>query len=289
MKDFFVKIAEQTALVLLILGAVLCIFGISGDIRVNNVPWLSIGASGKVASTAIGFSFIILGIYLILRDTLHVKKNEVVPEKYQSGFLLPSEGFGPNPDMTQILTQASTIYILGYSFVGFLGTFNDSLTKAVIGGTCVKIMIINPKKQAIKIIQSEVLKSKLKSGIITLEESKSKAAQKVKKIFRSEEDIEGALSYARSIARRSKGVGTGSIEVRLIDWIPSCSMIFLNPEREDGRLILGIYTPYFNLATENRPHVVLTPKKDSHWYKSYLHQFNTLWKESDENVYDLMA
>jgi hypothetical protein len=135
----------------------------------------------------------------------------------------------------------------------------------------------------------QLVDTTLKNGMITLEESKSKAIQKAKKIFRSREDIEGALSYARSIARRSKGVGAGKIKVRLIDWIPSCSMIFLNPDQKDGRLILGIYTPYFNLATENRPHMVLTAEKDAHWYKSYLHQFKTLWQESDDNVFDLLA
>ncbi len=288
MKDFFVKIAEQTTLVLIILGAVLLIFGISGDIEVNGTPWLTLKPAGEIAAIVIGFCFIILGAYLILSETFQSRKKSVASE-YSNGFMLPGEAFGPNANVPQIITQASTIYILGYSFVGFLGTFNDSLTKTVINGACVRIMIINPKKQAIKVIQSEVLKSKLKDGIISLEESKSKTAQKVKRFFRSEDDIEGALSHARSIARRSKGVGTGTIEVRLIDWIPSCSMIFLNPEQEDGRLILGIYTPYFNLATENRPHVLLTSKKDARWYKSYLHQFNMLWKESNDNVYDLFA
>jgi len=288
MKEILEKIVEQTTLVLLILGVILFVYGISGEIMIGGNPLVIISPAGRVAVIVIGFCFIGLGSYLILRETLQPRKKSSTSE-YSSGLMLPSEAFGPNANVPQIITQASTIYILGYSFVGFLGAFNDSLTKAVINGTCVKIMIINPKKQAIKVIQSEALKSKLKNGIITLEESKSKAAQKVKKIFRSEEDIEGALSYARSIARRSKGVGTGSIEVRLIDWIPSCSMIFLNPEREDGRLILGVYTPYFHLATENRPHVLLTSRKDSHWYKSYLHQFNMLWKESDDNVYDLFA
>jgi hypothetical protein len=264
------------------------IFGISGGVEVNGVPWLTLKPAGEIAAIVVGFCFIGFGTYLILRDALQQKKPDASPEK-GSGFLLPSEAFGPNTNISETLAQTSTIYILGYSFVGLLGGFNDSLTKAVSNGANVKIVIINPNKQAIKVIEAEVLKSKLKNGTITLEEVKSKAIQKAKKIFRSREDIEGALSYARSIARRSKGVGTGRIEVRLIDWIPSCSMIFLNPDRKDGRLILGIYTPYFNLATENRPHVLLTHEKDTHWYKSYLHQFNTLWEESDDNVCDLFA
>jgi hypothetical protein len=82
--------------------------------------------------------------------------------KEKSRVLLPSEAFGSNANVSEILAQSSTIFILGYSFTGLLGTFNDSLSKAVSNGANIKIMIIYPNKQAIKVIEAEALKSKLK-------------------------------------------------------------------------------------------------------------------------------
>jgi threonine/homoserine/homoserine lactone efflux protein len=73
-KDFLVKLAEQTALVLIILGATLVISGVSGNIEVMGTPWLKLPPSGEIAAVIIGICFIGFGVYLIVNDRLQRKK-----------------------------------------------------------------------------------------------------------------------------------------------------------------------------------------------------------------------
>ena len=55
------------------------------------------------------------------------------------------------------------------------------------------------------------------------------------------ENVNFSLRSAGTIARKSKNSVKGVIELRLIDWIPSCSLIITDPNGEKGRVILGIY------------------------------------------------
>ncbi len=37
-----------------------------------------------------------------------------------------------------------------------------------------------------------------------------------------------------------------SIEVKFTEWIPSCSMILVDPEKKDGELKVKVYPPFYS-------------------------------------------
>jgi len=88
--------------------------------------------------------------------------------------------------------------------------------------------------------------------------------------------IEATLDTLREFLSRP-GMEDGC-EVRLSSVLLPFSMFSTNMTHENGVIVVEYYA--YNISVDERPHIILTPYIDSHWFEHYHQQFNSIWLTS---------
>ncbi len=70
----------------------------------------------------------------------------------------------------------------------------------------------------------------------------------------------------------------GSLEFRLMPATPNYTMILLDPEKPNGKIIVEFIG--YHTERHNRPHIELTQLHDGKWYDYYLQQYKQIWAAS---------
>jgi hypothetical protein len=90
------------------------------------------------------------------------------------------------------------------------------------------------------------------------------------------------LDQLKNVRADSTGPGRrkrGTIERRTLDFVPSVSLLAVNPGRADGQLSVELY-PYQG-AVAGRPAFMLTAERDRRWYDYFVQRFKAMWKDAE--------
>ncbi len=158
----------------------------------------------------------------------------------------------------ELLEGSSDVRLLGYSLVGFTRTFRDSLALAIHNGAHIRILVIDPKSKAAEIISEN---SSLTSEF--------------------QRDIDQARDYLAFIGSHCKN-DKGKLEVKFMNWIPSCGIVIIDPEKKKRYLRVSIYPPCYDSPLSDRAHFKLTYVGYERWYDTYIKQFEDLWSQAYE-------
>lgn len=153
------------------------------------------------------------------------------------------------------LFDAKNVNVLGNTLINFLDVHRELIIEKVQSGVSIRLLLINPSSKASDIFREVWEYSTFDSDIqrsFTLIESIQKALSKVGKL-------------------------KGNFEVRLVPWIPSCTMIIVDPESNNGKATIGINNLNYSTSVNNRPYLVLEKHIHTHWLNYYNQEFDKLW------------
>lgn len=174
-------------------------------------------------------------------------------------FLKNRRDFAP---FEQRIEQANEICILAASFIGIATTYSGLFTRKIKEGCKFKFLLIKPETDSATIM--------------------SKALYTIKGPSDFNSDIKRTLQKLRSIVEISKNSNIkGTIEIKLMEWVPSYSMVLINPNKPNGEIIVELYS--FLEDFFDRPHFELTAK-DHKWYEFFYCQFNTIWDKAEPYI-----
>jgi hypothetical protein len=207
-------------------------------------------SQGTVQSILINLSTEFLGvvlIFLLIQRLFFIEELDVSSRldklldrlEQQTGLL---KGPEDNEPIWKLLAGKSDVWLLGESFARVLRADKAHLVECIRAGARLRIMILYPEGKACQLILDNLI---------------------VKDIQRN---IQNALDYCQDIAKEIHACKKGAIEVRLIDWAPSCSLIILDPKKENGYCRVTIYPPYYSSPISDRAHFILRRGEDNRWY-----------------------
>ena len=81
--------------------------------------------------------------------------------------------------------------------------------------------------------------------------------------------------------RKEKKIGT--IEIRGINWIPSCSLVIYNRTKLGGELKIKVYPLVIDIPLPLiKSHTIIYKKYESDLFEYYVNHFDNLWDKSPE-------
>jgi len=151
------------------------------------------------------------------------------------------------------IQKYNTIYIVGMNLRRTLTNYYGLLESKLTQGANLKFLLVDPKSMAISFIaeRNYVYRDKDKLKIVI------------------ESTLETLAQLQSCEPRR------GTIEVRLLGYIPSYGLILLDPERPNGKIRVDLY-PY-KVPPETFPSFFVEHKTDKKWFEFFRNQFYTLW------------
>jgi len=166
--------------------------------------------------------------------------------------------------LSEKLKVAKSVWINGYSCAQLFKEFKGEMERALINGTDFKIIITEPNSTATRM----------------MEERDVNAARVVA-------DINYVLSEINAIKNtlaQAKNRHAGSLDVKLIDWLPSCSMILFNPDEEDGEVKIKVYPPFYSTNHFNPIEMIIDRKNFPDQFAYFHEQYHRLWtRETDKS------
>lgn len=242
--------------VYLFLTAIAIVFALVGvNYSQDPLQSLVLNLSTEILGAVLVF-FVINRLFLIEDWEMSERLNELADRLEQRSSFLFGREFRESEKIEQVLKDSSKISLLGYSLVRFIRMFRDTLTEQVFKGAQLRIVVIDPESKAAELIRENLATSEF------------------------QRDIETSLEYIKHIIEQGQERGKGRVEVRSINWIPSCAMIIIDPDKPTGYLSVGIYPPYYELSPQDRAKFKLTPLGDERWYKKYCAQYEQLWHQA---------
>jgi len=191
-------------------------------------------------------------------DQLTIQVEELLERLQDSTSALKrvSREFTESERLTRLIEQAKDIRLVGYNFKGFLSSFHEPLSHSIENGAHLRIIIVDPSGKAGELIR------------------------KASSSFEFFRDVAGSLEVVMSIMAEHQEQTDGKIEVALLDWIPSCGITIIDPNKPNGYLKISIYPPDHDSPVQSRPHLLLNPLVDSIGYEKYIQQYELLWRKS---------
>jgi len=160
-----------------------------------------------------------------------------------------------NPPFDELISNARKIYLLGNSFVRLLRTYEANLIKRIDAGAEVRIIFLDPRGEACKLL----------------------AASSGRDVRQA---IMGSINIAFDLRQHSLDSKRGKVEIRLIDWTPSCGMYLIDPDAANGYIRVTVYPPDVRSPLSNRVHFILSRDADKRWYEQYYSQYRSLWDQA---------
>lgn len=100
-------------------------------------------------------------------------------------------------------------------------------------------------------------------------------------IHHLDDDIQASLKVLRGLAASLK---TGTLEYGLIDHNPGFSLVVVDPDGADGRLVVEFHG-YDTDRIIDRMHLDISRQQSQHWFEYWANQFDVMWqarRASDE-------
>ncbi len=157
-----------------------------------------------------------------------------------------------------ILNGAEKIDVLGITPIGFLTFYREVIIRKVKDGAALRLILLDPTSKA------------------------SAMLQEVWEYSTLDIDVQRSLNLIHEIQEtiRQAGKSRGKFEIRLLAWIPSCTMVIIDSHLSNGKAKIAINNPNYSTSTTSRPHLVLDKINDLVWYAYYSNEFEKLWSQA---------
>lgn len=256
-------------LFLAVLAVILALVGIKYIQSDSPTRDLIINLSTEILGVVIIF-FIVNQLFLLNKERDFVKQIESIKDDIKSRFspLIWQNEIRDQFDFISEIHDSQYIYLLGYNIEDFLQKFREQIIKSIIRGTNVKIIIINNNSIAGDLIRINL-----------------SASQKY------DEGAKRSLEYLLQIKEfiDKNENSKGSIEIRLVTWIPSCRIILIERENETGIAKIRIHSPCRSLPLgriREPLNLILDKEKDSREFNYFKKNFELLWKSKTAKILD---
>lgn len=149
-----------------------------------------------------------------------------------------------------VISNSKELFIIGISLSRTVATFYSQLEKKLKDGQKIKILVVDPNGEAAKLLPQRIYRP------ITNQ--------------RLSDKISDTLLLACSLYSKAPD----QIEIRTIDFPIPFGCFASNIELSDG----SIYVEYYSYkTTRDLPCVVVSSRKDPHWYSVYKTEILNLW------------
>lgn len=150
--------------------------------------------------------------------------------------------------------------MLALSSANFLTNFRPELTEALKNGCHIRLLTIEPKSDAANLVMRHQSRGELEPDLI-------KSMDRVAQIL---EDL-----------KEEKKIGT--IEIRGINWVPSCSIIIYNRDKMSAELKIKVYPLVIDIPLPLiKSHTIVYKRYEPELFNYYQNHFDFLWKNSTE-------
>ena len=89
------------------------------------------------------------------------------------------------------------------------------------------------------------------------------------------EDVQTSLRTLQHLAER---VTTGTLEYAMIDYSPGFSLVVVDPDGPNARLVVEFHGYDTELITD-RMHIVIERQQSQHWFEYWASQFDSMWQQ----------
>lgn len=159
---------------------------------------------------------------------------------------------------SDLISSAQQLYMVGASMVNIYSQWSDYFlsTKIIQHGAVIQTIILDPNSPS----------------IVSVAECMNQSIESIKN------EIESTSLRVSSMMDQQEKFKNGSIELKLMSSNPNYSMILIDPEKPNGKIIVEFVG--YHATLHNRPHIELTKQNDQEWYDHFLQQYYQLWKDS---------
>ena len=157
------------------------------------------------------------------------------------------------PDVPRELERAQEIWLVGISLARTVYTYYSILAHHVSDGGRLRILLVNPASPAAEITATRTLARRTPDH-----------QQKL---------IRQTLGQLRELAAEA-GASEG-LEIRLTDYLPPFTGIYINPQSASrGRIYIDYHA--YRMSSGDGPRLALRPQH-GRWWEHYHSQFESLW------------
>lgn len=219
-----------------------------------------------VTTEAVSVLLIFLTVYFLLTSKgispQEEFKQDLVDEitkrkTHQSGFESDEE-INQRFKIKEKLKTVKQVDLIGLSCANFLTSLRPELTESVRNGCQIRIITIAPSSLSEKVVMSHQSGAELEPDIV-------KAKKRVEQI---KEDI-------------GQPKIKGSIEIRVVDWIPSMSLIITDKDKNEGEIRVKVYPIVIDIPLRTiKTHTIVYKKAEPDLFLFLTNQFEKLWGKS---------
>lgn len=158
----------------------------------------------------------------------------------------------------KLLQSAEQVDVIGYNLTSFLDEFRGKIIEQVQKGTKVRVIVVDPNSLAREMMYKHSTLHLYDKDII---------------------QTFGFVNYINDgLSRKGQ---KKKFEFRVIDWIPSCSLIIVDANKSTGIMNVKVNTPSYRTPKyESRLHLIFTQTEQPKWFEFFAKQFNELWEYS---------
>lgn len=147
---------------------------------------------------------------------------------------------------------ARDIAIVGVTLSRTIRSNYDELERRLLAGARIRVALIDPKSGA------------------PMEAARRCSVDDRPEIF--EHRLDPALDLLRQLSEMEHAAG--SVEVRLLPYVPSVGLILLDAETETGRIYVDVYA---HRPVGPEPIIGLRRDRDPRWYRHFAQEFDRIW------------
>lgn len=153
--------------------------------------------------------------------------------------------------LREFIRGGRTLWVYGASAVNVVRSADDIKSEILDRGGELRVLVQDPSQAAsLAILQ-----------------------QQLDKIHDLPADIQQVQDTLGRLARFSN---QSKIEYRLLPYSPGFSMIVVDPDGRDGRLVIEFYG-YSNAQIKERMHIEIRRDNSQHWFDYWKNQFEVMW------------
>jgi hypothetical protein len=164
-------------------------------------------------------------------------------------------------EVREFIASSKEIKVSGLSLYRYIPTYSDAFIQALQKGLKLKILLVPHDGSAIDMMS---LRSPSGRGV---DEQRDLLAHAVREIER--------------LAKLSL-----QVELRYLDYMPPVGITIYEDAHKDKKSICQVRLLPFRESLSDAPSFILSPNTDEKWFKYFSKQFDLMWGEGTEHIFD---
>lgn len=202
-----------------------------------------IGVIDDVVPDSVKFATILAALALLIFQS--TKPEKTVPDL--DSVLLDRQSYG---SFREFISGAQVLWIYGPSAVNVLRNASDIKTEVLDKGGAVRVLLQDPESElGMKVLY-----------------------QQLDKLYDLADDIKSSARILHSM----QAWAPNRVEYGFLPYSPGFSLIIVDPDGKNGRLIIEFYGYQNELITE-RMHIVIERSQTQYWFEYWDRQYNVMW------------